>query len=484
MAPMGADAKPGESGAPDAGGKYDLASYDPDLKVDPQQGYRATAIKITSFAPPHMRSFHFSWISFFVAFLGWFAFAPLMPEVKKDLGLTQSQIWTSNITSVASTVVARFIVGPMCDGYGPKHIQCALLCFGALCTYLAPLISDAAGLIVIRFFIGIVGSTFVCTQYWSTLMFAKETAGAAQAISGGWGNLGGGVTQLLMAAIYTGINSSGVSRAASWRLAMLVPATVLVIVAVAIYFFSDDSPRGDFKDLIKDGTMKRKKATNSATAGFSDPTTWVLAAQYAACFGVEITVNNTMTSFFVDKFDLPLVTASAIASSSGGMNLFARALGGILSDQAFKMAAIRGRLWLQLGFLLLEGVMLIIFASTNDLALAIVFLICFSLAVQASEGATFAIVPYVNPPATGAVAGAVGAGGNIGAVSWGFIFLFSGMSASDSFRTVGFIVVALSLLTPFIIIKGDHAGLFFCNPRRTGAVVDDKDKEIDVATSA
>ena len=39
-----------------------------------------------------------------------------------------------------------------------------------------------------------------------------------------------------------------------------------------------------------------------------------------------------------------------------------------------------------------------------------------------TEGSTFGIVPYVKPSATGAVSGAVGAGGNIGAVCWGLIF--------------------------------------------------------------
>ena len=29
-------------------------------------------------------------------------------------------------------------------------------------------------------------------------MFTKESAGTAQAITGGWGNLGGGVTQVFM----------------------------------------------------------------------------------------------------------------------------------------------------------------------------------------------------------------------------------------------------------------------------------------------
>eukprot|EP00968_Pinguiococcus_pyrenoidosus_P011562 scaffold935_cov248-Pinguiococcus_pyrenoidosus.AAC.21 len=449
-------------------GKYDPSDYDPDLRCDPDQGYKASYIKIWSCGMPHMRSFHFAWLSFFMAFLGWFAFAPLIPEIRKDLDLTDNQIWTANITSVGSTIVARFMVGPMCDRFGPKIIQVCLLCIGAFFTYLAPVITDATGLIIIRLFIGIVGSTFVCTQYWSAMLFTKETAGAAQAISGGWGNLGGGVTQIFMAGIYSGIRAGGNSRAASWRLAMIVPASLLLCTAVGMYLLSEDSPKGDYKELIKSGHKKKVDMADSARKGFAESATWVLFAQYAGCFGVELTVNNSLTSYFVDKFDLPLVTASAIASSFGGMNLFARAIGGFLSDGASKRMGMRGRLIVQFACLFAEGVLLVIFASMDVLAPAIIFLVLFSLSVQASEGATFGIVPYVYPPATGAVAGVVGAGGNVGAVSWGFIFLFGGMSASQSFQTVGYIVIALSFLTVFVFLRGDHEGLIW-NPIRNTA---------------
>jgi hypothetical protein len=41
--------------------------------------WKASRIRIFSCVRPHMRAFHFAWSSFFFAFLGWFALAPLMP---------------------------------------------------------------------------------------------------------------------------------------------------------------------------------------------------------------------------------------------------------------------------------------------------------------------------------------------------------------------------------------------------------------------
>ena len=47
----------------------------------------------------------------------------------------------------------------------------------------------------------------------------------------------------------------------------------------------------------------------------------------------------------------------------------------------------------------------------------VALLFCFSVCVQAAEGLSFGIVPYISRPALGVVSGMVGAGGNCGAVA-------------------------------------------------------------------
>lgn len=71
---------------------------------------KATNIKLFSFGRPHMRAMHLSWLSFFIAFTGWFAIPPLMPTIKADLNLTPSQISDSNLTSVSATILARVMI--------------------------------------------------------------------------------------------------------------------------------------------------------------------------------------------------------------------------------------------------------------------------------------------------------------------------------------------------------------------------------------
>ena len=74
-----------------------------------------------------------------------------------------------------------------------------------------------------------------------------------------------------------------------------------------------------YKDLKKSGEMPEISAAASFRGGAVDINTWLLFIQYACCFGVELTVNNAAVTYFVDRFELEIESASAIASIFGFM---------------------------------------------------------------------------------------------------------------------------------------------------------------------
>jgi len=109
----------------------------------------------------------------------------------------------------------------------------------------------------------------------------------------------------------------------------------------------------------------------------------------------------------------------ALASSFGGMNLFARSLGGIFSDKLFARFGFTGRLWAQFLSLFFEAIFLFCFGCVNNEQpwyTALGVLICFSVFVQMAEGTSYGIVPFMNRPQLAIVSALVGAGGNLGAV--------------------------------------------------------------------
>jgi len=184
------------------------------------------------------------------------------------------------------------------------------------------------------------------------------------------------------------------------------------------------------------------------------------------------------------------------------MNIFARGTGGFCSDWAHSKAGLRGRLWCQALLLVAEGSLIIMFSFTNTMGGAVVIMIFFSIFLQAAEGSTFGIVPYVDKAVTGSVVGFVGAGtcgnatndgfglrhfccffllevrfcdaqthllnfsfmpfphlpgGNIGGVIFAVIFVYH--DYAQSFLWMGCAVVASAFLTTLVRVPG-HRNLF------------------------
>lgn len=318
-------------------------------------------------------------------------------------------------------------------------------------------------------------------------MFTKEIVGMVNGLVGGWGNVGGGATQLVMGTLLFPLFKvfTGGDVSLAWRTVTLVPATAAFTTGAVIICFSNDCPKGQYKDLKKSGEMPEISAAASFRGGAVDINTWMLFIQYACCFGVELTVNNAAVSYFVKRFELTIEVASAIASIFGFMNIFARGLGGWSSDKANGKLRMRGRILVQAGLLILEGACIFIFAEMGNLPASVVMLTVFSIFVQGAEGSTYGIVPYVNKVSPGAVAGIVGAGGPTGAVCFGLIFRQLPNDPEMAFRIMAGVVVASGVMSVFLNIKG-HRGILFGKDTAEATKIqvpiadDDAGKDVDV----
>lgn len=409
---------------------------------------KANRIRLLNFSTPQMRAFHLSWLAFHICFFGWFGIAPLMAVVREDLALTQTQIGNTIIASVAITVIVRLLIGVLCDRVGPRKTYTGLLVLGSIPVMGIGLADSFETFLLARLAIGAIGASFVITQYHTTLMFAPNVVGTANATSAGWGNLGGGTTQIVMPLIFAGMLMLGVNEALGWRLAMVVPGVVLFFTGIAYWLFTQDAPNGNFSELRARGELPYATGEHGAAQSFlaaaKDIRVWALFVVYGLCFGVELTINNIAAIYFFDKFDLTLATAGLIAGLFGLMNIFARTLGGVFSDLFAKQGGLKGRVrWLFIA-LVCEGIALVAFSQMHVLSLAIGIMLVFSLFVQMAEGATFGVVPFINKKALGAVAGIVGAGGNVGAVSAAFLFRSESLSYQQGLFYLGLTVLVLA----------------------------------------
>ena len=268
---------------------------------------KAESINLFSFNTPQMKAFHITWMSFLVCFFAWFAIAPLMAIVREEFHLTKPQIGNIIIASVSITIFARLIFGWLCDKIGPRLAYTGLLIVGSIPVMCIGFANSYLSFLVFRLGIGVIGASFVITQYHTSRMFAPNIVGTANAVVGGWGNLGGGLAKIVMPLIFGAFTAYGISNGLAWRYSMIIPGVAMLIMAFVYYKFTQDTPNGNILDLKKeaDSTAKEK---GSLTEALMDRRVWILAIIYGCSFGMEITFDNIAALYFVDKFQVSLVT--------------------------------------------------------------------------------------------------------------------------------------------------------------------------------
>ncbi|CAG68739.1 MULTISPECIES: MFS transporter [Acinetobacter] len=419
---------------------------------------KATKINLFNFSVPAMRAFHMSWLAFFVCFFAWFACAPLMPVIAGEFHLTKDQIANINIAAVAITIVVRLIVGPLCDKYGPRKTYTALLLIGSLPVFGVAAANSYESFLFFRLLIGAIGASFVITQYHTSIMFAPNVVGTANAASAGWGNAGGGATQALMPLLLSALVMFGVEQAMGWRVALLVPGAMMVIVGLLYWKYTQDCPQGNFKELRAQGIQvgsDKKGGMAILMHAARNYRVWILFGAYAACFGIEIFIHNIVAMYYVNHFNFGLKEAGLAAGIFGLLALFARALGGIISDKVAIKKGLDGRTKVLFAMIVGEGLFLIIFSQMNSAMLAIMIMTLFALFTHMACGATYALVPFIDRDALGGVAGIIGAGGNVGAVAAGFL-LKGMMDIQTCLMVLGGLVIIAGGFVMLIRFSAEH----------------------------
>ncbi|UZJ56565.1 hypothetical protein CBS101457_005885 [Exobasidium rhododendri] len=380
--------------------KFRFASLWEPAVINPVNG-KSFTLPMLRFWDPYSIAFWMATLGFFSAFFSWFAFSPLIPEaVRVDLKLTPYQIANSNLASLGGTAIVRFFAGAAVDRFGPRKVLATLLCLGAIPSALVPTVSNIGGLETVRFFISILGGSFVPTQAWTTTFFDKTIVGTANSFSGGWGNLGGGVVPAVMIGLYDRLMKAGLKSHLAWRICFVVlPVPLLFVVAALIMLLAKDHPAGkwsqrhllpgtamavakgedihldhseqrayehqqasraekgpakgaDFREAendkditVVDTAVSEPLTMKSFVAIITDLRVWMVALCYMITFGLETALDAALPGLINTLFTSKTFTvadAAYIASTYGLCNLYARPAGGIICDLLYSRFRHRG----------------------------------------------------------------------------------------------------------------------------------------------
>jgi NNP family nitrate/nitrite transporter-like MFS transporter len=180
--------------------------------------------------------------------------------------LTADQVANSNIIALVATLLVRLIAGPACDRFGPRYTFAGCLLIGAIPTFLSGTAYNVQQLYALRFFIGILGGSFVPCQVWTTGFFDKNVVGTANSIAAGFGNAGGGITYFAMPAIYNSfVTQQGLTPHVAWRVSFVVPGILIVSVATLLILLCPDTPTGKWSERMQAAPEKHAAAVESTT---------------------------------------------------------------------------------------------------------------------------------------------------------------------------------------------------------------------------
>ncbi len=186
-----------------------------------------------------MKILHLAWFAFFLSFVVWFNFAPLMAAIRETFGLSDQQVKLLLILNVALTIPARIVIGMVVDKYGPRITFSVLLALSSAICFLFAFADSFEKLAIYRFLLGFVGAGFVIGIRLVSEWFPARQVGAAEGIYGGWGNFGSAfaaMTLPLLAGWFGGEDG--------WRQAVATTGAVALAYSFVFYFSVRNNPKG------------------------------------------------------------------------------------------------------------------------------------------------------------------------------------------------------------------------------------------------
>jgi NNP family nitrate/nitrite transporter-like MFS transporter len=400
------------------------------------------------------------WLSTFaftICFSVWTIFAIIGIQIKKDLGLTETQFGLLVGTPILTGSLIRLILGIWSDQYGGRVVFTLTMLSAAVMTALLTFAYDYTTFLLAALGVGIAGGSFSVGVAYVAKWFPKEKQGTALGIFGA-GNVGSALTKFAAPTVMVTYG---------WQTVAIVWAIALAITAVLFFVFTKDDP-----------DLARRRATGAkpeSLAAMMEPLknvqVWRFSLYYFFVFGAFVALALWLPRYLIGVYKVDITTAGMIGAMYSLPASVFRAYGGHLSD---KYGARRVMYWtfmvcVACTFILsypptdyvVQGIAGPVTFSTK-MSVTGFILVAFVLGFFMSLGkaAVFKHIPVYYPDRVGAVGGVVGLVGGLGGfilpIAFGMLNDLTGIWQSCFWLL--FAIVSVSLVWMHVAVRQMERG--------------------------
>ena len=392
-------------------------------------------------------------VGFNFSFLIWFSFAPFTGPMADEFGLSLAEIGILASAAIWLAPFGRILTGWLSDKYGAPTVFAIVLAYVGVFSMASAFAQNYTVFFVERLIVATAGITFVIGIQHVSEWFEADQLGTAEGIYAGIGNAGAAGGALILPRVFP-TTWSGPLFETNWRAAFFYTGIVSIGLAIA-YYLLGEAARSDEKRRATEESASFTDWVHTATRYG----TVVLALAYIMSFGLELSMNGWLATYYREGFDTSnLVLASTFAATFSVAAGLLRPIGGYVSDRLAReerniLPIFEGRYREQWTFVALSfivcSMVLMTVAGLSGIVLAAVgagFVV--GMACAFAEGAIFAQVPAMFPDSSGAVAGVVGGIGTVGGIVYPLVYsatMFPNLH-------IGYAVVAVSML-PIVLLN-------------------------------
>ena len=380
-----------------------------------------------------------STVSFTVCFMIWMMLAVVGIPIKKQLGLSETEFGFLAALPVLSGSLIRVPLGIWTDKFGGRIVMFVLMLLSVPAIFAMQYATQYWQFLIIGLMMGLAGGSFSVGTPYVARWFPKEQQGLAMGVFGA-GNAGSAVNKFIAPALIA---------AGGWKLVPNVYAGIMLVTAIAFWFFSYHDP----KHLVSS-----KASLKQQLLLLKEPGVLRYSQYYSVVFGGYVALALWMTKYYIDEYGVSMQSAAFLAACFSLPGGVLRAVGGWLSDKygAYKVTwGVMWVLWVCFFILSYPNTDFVIHGGKGDIALNIhlnvvvftVLMFAAGIAMAVGKASVFKFVANDYPDNIGAVSGAVGLAGGMGGfllpIMFGALLDWSGVRSTAFMLLYGCTCVSL-----------------------------------------